>query len=130
MAARSSQDFALLVLSHLEREFKIRFRFRQDLDSWITEYNEARPHLGKTHDADLPGCYPDDEGENDRRLITSDTNPIAQQAPTVRSSFGEYISSLLRSIYQQRCLNLAWHHIDKSRPGRAPPTHLSGARAL
>jgi hypothetical protein len=31
--------------------------------------------LRQNPDADLPGCYADDEGENDRRLITSDTKP-------------------------------------------------------
>jgi hypothetical protein len=29
--------------------------------------------LRQNPDADLPGCYADDEGENDRSLITSDT---------------------------------------------------------
>lgn len=35
--------------------------------------------------ADLPRCYRDDEGENDRCLITPVTNK--NQTPTVRSSF-------------------------------------------
>jgi hypothetical protein len=40
-------------------------------------------------DADLPGCYADDEGENDRSLIKSDTKPDPlNQTPTVRSSSG------------------------------------------
>jgi Integrase core domain len=64
-----------------------------DLDSWITEYNEARPHQGtlvlrQNPDADLPGCYPDDEGENDRRLITSDTKPDAQPDTNRQMSSG------------------------------------------
>jgi hypothetical protein len=64
-----------------------------DLDSWIAEYNEARPHQGRwclrgNPDADLPGCDADSEGENDRSLTTSDTKarPL-NQAPAVRSSF-------------------------------------------
>jgi hypothetical protein len=43
-----------------------------DLDSWIKEYNEARPQgtlvFRENSDADLPGRNPDDEGENDRSL--------------------------------------------------------------
>ena len=31
--------------------------------------------LRQNPDADLPGRYPDDEGENDRSLITSDAKP-------------------------------------------------------
>jgi transposase InsO family protein len=64
-----------------------------DLDSWIKEYNEARPSgtlvLRKDPDADLPGCDGDDEGENDRSLIASDSNARSlNQAPPVRSSSG------------------------------------------
>ena len=49
-----------------------------DLDAWIKEYNEARPHqgrwcFGKTPDADLLGCNANDEGENDRGLTATDT---------------------------------------------------------
>jgi hypothetical protein len=49
-----------------------------DLDLWILEYNEQRPHHGrwcsaKPPDADLPGCNADDEGENDRGLTATDT---------------------------------------------------------
>jgi len=65
-----------------------------DLDTWIKEYNEVRPASGtlvlrQNPDADLPGCHADDEGENDRSLITSDTKPDrSNQAQTVRSSSG------------------------------------------
>jgi hypothetical protein len=49
------------------------------------------PRIGVDHedpDADVPGCNANDEGEDDRSLITSDRNPTARQAPTVRSSSG------------------------------------------
>jgi hypothetical protein len=41
--------------------------------------------LRQNPDADLPRCYSDDQGENDRSLIPSDnqTRPL-NQAPTVR----------------------------------------------
>ena len=64
------------------------------LDAWLHEYNESRPHQGRwgasaTPDEDLPSRVTDDEGENDRSLINSrQQNPIARQAPTVRSSLG------------------------------------------
>jgi hypothetical protein len=49
-----------------------------DLDAWIKEYNEARPHqgrwcFGKNPDADPLGCNADGEGENDRGLTATDT---------------------------------------------------------
>ena len=41
----------------------------------------------KNPDANIPGRYANDEGENDRSLITSDTKPDrSNQAQTVRSS--------------------------------------------
>ena len=54
-----------------------------DLDVWIREYNEQRPHqgrwcFGKNPDADLLGCNADDEGENDRGLTERTPNLIAQ----------------------------------------------------
>ena len=50
---------------------------------WIDLTDRQNP------DADLPGCHADDEGENDRSLITSDTKPDrSNQAQTVRSSSG------------------------------------------
>ena len=45
--------------------------------------------LGKTPDADLPGCHADDEGENDRSLIRTPTGPL-NQASAVRPSFISY----------------------------------------
>jgi hypothetical protein len=64
-----------------------------DLDLWVREYNEQRPHQGRwcfwqNANADLSGCHAPRKGENDRSLITSDnkTRPL-NQAPTVRSSF-------------------------------------------
>jgi hypothetical protein len=49
-----------------------------DLDLWIREYNEQRPHQGtlvlrQDPDADLLGCNADDEGEDDRGLTATDT---------------------------------------------------------
>jgi hypothetical protein len=47
---------------------------KADLDAWIKEYNEARPHQARwSPDADLPECNADDEGENDRSLTATDT---------------------------------------------------------
>jgi Integrase core domain len=61
-----------------------------DLDVWIHEYNEARPHQGRW--CFVPRRNADDEGEDDRRLITSDTKTRSlNQAPSVRSSLGYYI---------------------------------------
>ena len=37
--------------------------------------------------ANLPGCYPDDEGENDRSPITSNTNPTAQPGTDCQIEF-------------------------------------------
>ena len=63
-----------------------------DLDSWIREYNEARPHQGRWYFGKTPmhppGCSAVDKGENNRSLITSDikTRPLNQASP-VRASF-------------------------------------------
>jgi hypothetical protein len=53
---------------------------REILDTWITGYNKARGPISDAGasanpDAHLPGCFPDGEGENDRRLVTSDAKP-------------------------------------------------------
>ena len=59
-----------------------------DLDLWVCEYNEQRPHqgrwcFGKTPMPDLPGCDAISEGENDRSLTTPDTKtrPLNQASP-------------------------------------------------
>jgi len=47
--------------------------------------------LRQDADANVPRRNADDEGENDRRLITSDTKTRSlNQAPSVRSSLGYY----------------------------------------
>jgi hypothetical protein len=56
----------------------------------LTEYNEARPPSGtlvlrQNPDADLPGCHADDEGENDRSLITSDTKTTRHRLACLQS---------------------------------------------
>lgn len=52
--------------------------------------DDRRPEvLRKNSDADILGCNADGKGENDRRLIRSDTTTRSlNQAPTVRSSSG------------------------------------------
>jgi hypothetical protein len=50
---------------------------QDDLDPWICEYNESQLHQGRwcfgtNADANLPGCNANGEGENERRLTTSD----------------------------------------------------------
>jgi hypothetical protein len=57
-----------------------------DLDSWIREYNETRPHQGRWCFG-KPGCDADDKGENDRSLTTSDTKTDrSTRHQSVRSS--------------------------------------------
>jgi len=46
-----------------------------DLDAWVREYNEVRPHqgrwcFGKTPMQNIPGCHADRKGEDDRCLTT------------------------------------------------------------
>jgi hypothetical protein len=72
--------------------YRFTAELQADLDLWIHEYNEARPitlGFGKDADANVPRRNADDEGENDRRLTTSDTKtrPL-NQALSVRSSLG------------------------------------------
>jgi hypothetical protein len=63
-----------------------------DLDTWLREYNESRPHQGRwcfgnTLMQTFLDAFANDEGENDRNLISiRQQNPIARQAPTVRPS--------------------------------------------
>jgi transposase InsO family protein len=64
-----------------------------DLDLWIREYNEVRPHqplvLWQDTDANVPRCTADDKGENDRRLTASGTKTRSlNQTQSVRSSLG------------------------------------------
>ena len=68
-----------------------------DLDAWIREYNETRPHQGRWCFGKTPmrtfldamPCNADDEGENDRGLTRTDTKTRSlNQAPPVRSSSG------------------------------------------
>jgi hypothetical protein len=59
-----------------------------DLDVWIRDYNEARPHQGRWGKTPMQTFLDAaDKGENDRGLKTSDikTRPL-NQAPSVRSS--------------------------------------------
>jgi hypothetical protein len=63
-----------------------REELQADLDVWLREYNDSRPHqgrwcFGKTPDADLPRRNADDEGENDRSLTASDTKPDRSVGP-------------------------------------------------
>jgi len=65
-----------------------------DLDSWIKEYNEARPHQGRWCFGKPPmqtflDAMPMTKEKNDRSLTTSDTKtrPL-NQASAVRSSSG------------------------------------------
>ena len=41
--------------------------------------------LRQNPDADLPGCHADDEGENDRSLITSDTKTTRHRLACLQS---------------------------------------------
>src|SRR5205823_11272782 len=58
---------------------------QEDLDAWVREYNEARPHqgrwcFGKTPLQTFLDAMADDEGENDRRLMSDiKTRPLSRR---------------------------------------------------
>jgi hypothetical protein len=75
-----------------------------DLDVWIREYNEQRPHqgrwcFGKNPDADLLGCNADDEGENDRGLAATDkSSPKRARSSLRHASAHEAGAAAQRSV--------------------------------
>ena len=63
-----------------------------DLDEWIREYNEERPHrgrwcFGKTPMQNVPRHNADDRGENARSLTVGYQNPIAQPGAVCQIEF-------------------------------------------
>ena len=64
-----------------------------DLDLWVRDFNEQRPHqgrwcFGKTPMQTLLDAMPIAKGENDRSLITSDKqNPTAQPGTDCQIEF-------------------------------------------
>ena len=102
---------------------------QSDLDDWVKNYNEERPHqgrwcFGKTPMQTFLDATPLAKEKNDRRLSKPDTDPTKLQTPSVRSSSSYYTKisrPLLTKTPNRSCLLL-------SQVTAAPPRGLRSAK--